>query len=245
MADAIDAATYTMLRMYIETGHVRYQRWAETGVWPEMDPPTSTMISVLLGYITPDLLPLTPAESATLMAAGGEKLPPELRRGDVVFRDRKTLVAAVNALAPELAGQVHATAPGADDGDVEWWAVALSAAGALRWIGKLSWQGALISTIASYLLLGIVAYFGLSAKTPEGKNIVLGALGDVAQGAKNTFQAVGQNLELGWYVLLGSAAFVAIAGGLYFIRSRADAARLPAPPVRGALPPLDVIETPA
>lgn len=216
MADAINAQTYAMLRTYIEAGSTRYQRWKETGVWPEGgEPSTNKLLGLVLKYVTPDLIPLDAAESAQLKAAGGKQLPPALRRGDVVFRDRDQLIAAVDELAPDLAKQV-AQVPGSDSGGVEWWAVALSAAGTLAWIGKLSWQGALVSIIASRILLGVVAYLGLTAKTDEGKNIVAEAAKAAANKAGDVANSI---IDAGTIVLYGVAGAVVVGVVIFAVNA--------------------------
>jgi hypothetical protein len=222
-----DEADYVMCRMYIEVGALAYQKWKDTGVWPETDPPTSKLIDTLLEFITPDVLPLNAEEIAILAKSGNKQLPPELRRGDIIFRNREALVEGLNTMAPATADAIKKKAPGADEGDLEWWAVTLSSAGALALIGLLSWRGKLIALVAAALLAGASAYLGLTAKTEDGQNAIKAAWQYAKEAAENTFGwvkwAVGGVLVVGAGIAIYSAVKSTPAKrGLPAIRSRDD-----------------------
>lgn len=193
-----DEAAYAMVRLWIETGAYHYDYWKNTGKWPETKPTTAELVTNVLQYITPDVLPLTPEESAQVAQYAQQnpkfegQLPPSLRRGDVVFRSRAHLVEGLNTLAPATAAKIKAKAPDADGWGLEPWAVALTASGVLYVVGKLNWKGAVISAVAGYLLLGVTAYFAVTAKTEDGKNVVRAAF-DAAAAA---VQEVGKKASM-------------------------------------------------
>lgn len=190
-----DEAAYVQVRLWTEAGAQHYAYWEQNGAWPETSPTTQQLVDNVLQYITPDVLPLTPVEAAQVAQYALDnpkfegQLPPELRRGDVVFRSREHLVEGLNTLAPGTAAKIKGLAPDADSWGIELWAVGLGAGGVLVAIGKLKYlskadpRAALISTVAGLLLLGAVAVMGLSTKTKEGKNVVAATVQALADAA--------------------------------------------------------------
>lgn len=203
---------YTMIRLWIEAGAEHRRGYEQTGSWPTVSP-TADELAARVAYYLPaigeegafDVYALSPQEAAYQETwSKGQpdseawRLAPSLRRADVVFRDRERLVDELNKVAPKAAAAIKAEAPDADDWGLELWAVALVAGGVLVAIGRLSWQGALISSIAGYLLLGASAIAGFTFKTAEGKTIterayeaVQAAAQKAAEGAKSIAWIIG------------------------------------------------------
>lgn len=187
--EQFDVATYTMIRLWIEAGNAYLVFFRARGRWPEADPSIDRLVSSVLAHLPADYFSLTPAELQAVAAwddgspARAGRLPPELRRGDVVFRDRDLLIQTLNERNPAAAAEVKALAPDADDGDVEWWAIALAspfaggllAAGILHSIGALSWRGVLLSQISGYLLIATNVAAEVPIHTERGRQVAAAA----------------------------------------------------------------------
>lgn len=222
MNDGADEKAYVLVRMLAEMGEYHYTYWLQNSEWPQTKPSTQEMVDEVLHYITPDVLPLTPEESAQVAQYAIDhpdkegQLPPELRRGDVVFRSKTHLIEGLNSIAPGTAEKIKGTAGADTDGwGIEAWTVSLGLGGALVLIGRLAIvtkftpTGALVSVIAGVLLITATAVFGANMKTKEGKNIVAAGvekLGDVI----NAVGAAGKSLITG----LVTAAVVGVGIGV-------------------------------
>lgn len=217
-----------MLRIYVETGVLRYQRWAETGGWPEVGPPaTSQLVAAMVKHVPSGFYKLTPDERAKQEAyetanKGDSHLIAELRRPDVVFRDRQGLIDGINEGSPSSAEKIGGV-PGAADGGLEWWALAVAATGALWLLGRMSWQGALISAVAARIFASAVVYMGLTTKTPEGKNLVWETAKELAKDTYNALPDLG--VQQGARTLVGGLVAIGlVAAGAFAAVKIAQAA---------------------
>lgn len=200
MADDISPAEYAVLRTYLEVAEVRAKAgWpAQTG-YPSDAELVGAFVKTLPalefeGWLTNAELEQQQAWYAKKgNNAVGLSLAPQLRKPEVVFRDPAQLRAAVDKWAPTTAAAVKAL-PGSESGGITWWVGALAIGGALYYIGKLNWKGALVSAIAARALLALAAYLAYEPATQAGKDILQGvkdAAEAAAAGAGSFFSTIG------------------------------------------------------
>lgn len=167
----MEKEAYAVYRGQLEAGRVAYTYYLNEGVvrletkalldsLNQVIP--AAVIGVLMkqegGLVDEDAPPATPEEQAKLAT--------------LAFGDYTQLREALDAVAGDAYTEIITMAPEAATGDIEWWAVALSAGMVLGAIGKLPWAGAPVAKVLSLLLYGVVAYFGFTATTSEGKTII-------------------------------------------------------------------------
>lgn len=200
----VDQAAYATCRLVLEAGAALWQRWSESGKWPASKPQPSELMNILFDYISADSVVM----SAEQMADDPDCQFPRKRScfyltGEVVFSptSRAALRAALDLRTPPEVLKTFEV-PGADDGDLEWWAVALTS-GALIAIGGLPFAGATVARIAGYLLASWAAYKFVTPKTPGGKSLAAKYLGDVGKTLEQIAAGAGSLLKAGAVVLVG------------------------------------------
>lgn len=165
---------------------------------------------------------LGPAEALAAELGAPVKLPPDTAAGRIswaTWADRGQLIAALDAATPaevraEIGDLSRAPAEGdaetgvkwtgADEDGLGWWAVALSAAGVLAWLGRRTIWGFVIS-LGARRLLGLLAGAAL--------------LSTVGVGALQFLDSVGKGLaDAGSAIpfVLGGVAAVVVAGAVVY-----------------------------
>lgn len=192
----MDAAEYAVHRQHLEAGRVLADDFRRTGIArPDAVGHLKALETVVQGAVI----------QATAMTSleTPDEITEEAFACEVFARRADELRAALDATAAKTYSDLVAAAPGVSSGDVEWWAIAVSAAGTLWWLGKLNWQGALVATILAAIFAGLAAYEALTIKTPEGRNVWRQTAGDVGDLLK--------------YLLWGAAglAFVGAGAAIY------------------------------
>lgn len=251
MADELSPAQYAVLRTYLEVANERFKVYKQTGAWPANSgyPPDATIIGEFVQvvpavFFEPWLSAAELETQAEWYAANKDKprglqLAPKLRRGDIMFREPEQLRAALDTFAPQTAAVVKAL-PGSETGGIEWWAIALAAGGALYYIGRLNWKGALVSAIAARALLALGAYLGFTAKTAEGKTFLEQLYEDAKAAAARTADVV-QSLGIAAAVIAVAVVGLALASSgtssSTSARSTSSNPGEPGGPHPGTLPP--------
>lgn len=204
---------YAVYRSYLEAGRALFAFYETSG---EARPEAKALLDQLLAVdsLKPAILAImleVAVESDDLGEDEDEATPEQQAMlATRVFGRYPQLLAALDGAGGDGRAQVLAQAPEAATGDLEWWAVALSAGFALHLIGKLSWQGALVAQIAARLFAGMAAYGLITAKTKDGENVIAAA----AKGAGSWLWSA-----LLW--TLGAVAVVSLVGFAVHAATRA------------------------
>lgn len=214
----MDAAAYAVHRQSLEAGralHAEFKRSGTVGLGAHaflQDLETVVQAAVIKASITVSFEQDVDAETIT-----------DDHFATLVFGEYDALRAALDAEAGETYEQLVAADKGAAFGDVEWWAVAVSAAGSLWAIGKMPWKQlwkggkfskatavVLVAQVLAAIFAGLVGYQALTIKTEDGKNV---------------WRQVGAE-SLEWLKYVAYAALgLAVAGGVVAIAVTASSAR--------------------
>jgi hypothetical protein len=207
----MEPQAYAVYRSQLEAGHVAYTHFLNT---EEVRLETKVLLDSLSAVIPETVIGLLMAQEGGLVDDDAPPPSPEeqARLATRVFGEYSKLRAALDERAGDTYQEIVQLDAGAESGGIEWWAVALSAAGALRGLGAMVWVGvtpaAIVAKIAATLLLWTSVYFGLTAVTPEGKTIIE----HIAHGAVET----GGSLKSILLWALGGLAVVGVIGaGVY------------------------------
>lgn len=204
--EPITARAYAALRAIVLAGTAAaaaYDKAKMQGCQDHCTPPTTPtlgeMTDMFYAYVPTTSLPLLPDQTDDCD-----------RQGYGTFRrGAPELLAALNAatkptvLAEVMKDMTDEQKAEMDQGGLEWWSVALSAAGILRWLGKKSFRGAIIARIAAVLLAGLVAAKAIEVVTEAGADLLKKTGGAIA--------AAGMRIMP---IVLGGAI---VLGGLYLL----------------------------
>jgi hypothetical protein len=192
----VDKAAYAVVRTFIAAGAALYDKFQQNGGnatdWPNSDPPVSAIMDTIFGYVPLDAVPMNAAQIGDDpdCAVPGRLSTCLYLRGDVVFSpaSRSAMIQALDARTPAGIIQEFQQAGVTPDRDLEWWAVALAAGGALFLIGGLPFAGALVFKIAGILLASFAAYSIVTPQTPGGKSIAGQWADSLAEGVENALK---------------------------------------------------------
>lgn len=213
----MEPQAYAFYRSCLESGRALHAAWKATGavrldtkqlldVLSEVIPEAVIGAVTSVGEFVDDDAPDPTPEQQALIATKAFGAYPALR-------------VALDAAAGKTYNELVKDAPGVADGDLEWWAVALSTAGFLWWIGKLAFRGAVVAKIVSAMFVALAGYELITAKTEEGKNVIKQAAADAANAVASAGKSVG---ALVWWTLAGVSTIGLVGLGLYLYNAAQD-----------------------
>lgn len=203
----MEPEAYAVHRSQLEAGRVAYTHYLNT---QEVKLETKVLLDGLSQVIPEVVIGVLMAQEGGLVDDEAPPPTPEeqARLATMAFGEYNQLRKALDEKAGQTYQDLVKVDAGAEEGGIEWWAVALVAGGVFSKIGSLPWAGAPVAKVVSYLLYACAAYFGLTAETAEGKTIIE----TVAQGAVDT----GGSLKSILLWALGGLTLIGLIGaGVY------------------------------
>lgn len=198
---------YAFFRSSLEAGRALHEAWKATGVVKA----DAKQLLDALGEVIPLAVvsAVTSASSDELVDEDAVVSPEQQARiATKAFGFYPQLRQALDAAAGQTYTDILAEAPGAADGDIGWWAVAVAIGGVLSRIGKLAFRGAVVAKIVAWIFYGLAAADILPKISQEGYRVIAEVADEIKNATGDAARSTGRLL---WWVLAG-AGVIGVTG---------------------------------